>query len=156
MVKKYKDIWFDDFTIGRVFLTESSCITGEEIIAFGKKYAPLPYHTDPNKAKEYMFGELVAAGFHTCSVSFGLFIESGILDACAMGSPGFNKLRWRKPVLPGDRLQVKSTVTNVSPARDDNGRNLVTMLFETFNQDKELVLEMETKHYVRDRPSSYG
>ena len=154
MKKKYTDIWFDDFIVGRVFLTESRFISSEEIVTFGKKFAPLPYHTDPNEAKNYMFGELVAAGFHTCSISFGLFIESGILDSCAMGSPGFNKLRWRKPVLPGDRLRVKSTVTNASPARDQNGRNLVTMLFETFNQDNEVVLEMETKHFVQTRPSN--
>jgi len=154
MKKKYKDIWFDDFAVGRIFTTESRRVSAEEIIDFGKNFAPLPYHTDPNKAKDYMFGQLVAAGFHTCSISFGLFVESGIFDCCAMGSPGFNKLRWKKPVVPGDKLLVKSTVTGTSPARDQNGRNLVTMLFETYNQNEEVVLEMETKHFVQSRPST--
>jgi acyl dehydratase len=99
-----------------------------------------------------MFGELVAAGFHTCSISFGLFIRSGIFDDCAMGSPGFNKVRWKKPVLPGDKLKVAATVTEASPARDENGRNLISLMFVTTNQNDEPVLEMETRHFVSSRP----
>lgn len=151
-MKIYKDIWFEDFTIGRVFRTKSRKISAKEIIAFGKDFAPLPYHTDPDEAKNYMFGELVAAGFHTCSISFGLFIESGIFDSCAMGSPGFNKLRWKKPVKPGDELSVAASVTDVSPARDKNDKNLISLLFQTHNQNNEVVLEMETRHFVRSRP----
>ena len=149
---KYSNIYFEDFKNGRVFETDTEKITAKEIISFGKNFAPLPYHTDPDAAKDYMFGELVAAGFHTCSISFGLFIRSGIFDDCAMGSPGFNKLRWKNPVRPGDSLKVTATVTDASPARDENGRNLISLLFVTTNQNNEIVLEMETRHFVRSRP----
>lgn len=150
---KYTDLYFEDFTIDRVFETDRRTISQEEIIQFGKQFAPLPYHTDPEAAKDYMFGELVAAGFHTCSISFGLFIEAGVFSSCAMGSPGFDNLRWKKPVRPGDTLYVKATVTDASPARDDSGRNLIKLLFQTFNQDEEPVLEMLTKHFVQSRPT---
>ena len=149
---KYSNIYFEDFEVGRVFETSIQKITAEEIISFGNDFAPLPYHTDPEAAKNYMFGELVAAGFHTCSLSFGLFIRSGIFDDCAMGSPGFNKLRWKNPVRPDDRLKVTVTVTDASPARDGNGRNLISLMFVTMNQNNEMVLEMETRHFVRSRP----
>jgi len=149
---KYSNIYFEDFENGRVFETGTQKISAEEIISFGNNFAPLPYHTDPEAAKDYMFGELVAAGFHTCAISFGLFIRSGIFDDCAMGSPGFNNLRWKKPVRPGDRLKVTATVTEVSPARDENGRNLISLLFVTTNQKNQIVLEMETRHFVRSRP----
>lgn len=150
---KYTDLYFEDFTIDRVFETDRRTISQEEIIQFGTQFAPLPYHTDPEAAKDYMFGELVAAGFHTCSISFGLFIEAGVFSSCAMGSPGFDTLRWKKPVRPGDTLYVKATVIEVSPARDDSGRNLIKLLFQTFNQDDEPVLEMLTKHFVQSRPA---
>jgi acyl dehydratase len=149
---KYNDLYFEDFTIGRVFETDKRKISQEEIINFGKQFAPLPYHTDPEEAKNYMFGELVAAGFHTCSISFGLFIEAGVFSSCAMGSPGFDNLRWKKPVRPGDTLQVAATVMEASPARDESGRNLIKLLFKTTNQDEEPVLEMQTKHFVKSRP----
>ena len=148
---KYSNIYFEDFENGRVFETDTQKISAEEIISFGNNFAPLPYHTDPEAAKDYMFGELVAAGFHTCSISFGLFIRSGIFDDCAMGSPGFNKVRWKNPVRPGDSLKVTATVTEVSPARDENGRNLISLLFVTTNQNNQIVLEMETRHFVRCR-----
>ena len=150
---KYSDLYFEDFTAGRVFETDSRTISEQDIIAFGRQFAPLPYHTDPVAAKDYMFGELVAAGFHTCAVSFGLFIESGVFSACAMGSPGFDRLRWKKPVRPGDTLRVTATVTEAWPARDDTGRNLIKMRFETKNQNGEMVLEMQTLHFVRSRPA---
>ena len=149
---KYSNIYFEDFENGRVFETGTQKISAEEIISFGNNFAPLPYHTDPEAAKDYMFGELVAAGFHTCAISFGLFIRSGIFDDCAMGSPGFNKLRWKNPVRPDDSLKVTATVTEVSPARDENGRNLISLLFVTTNQNNQIVLEMETRHFVRSRP----
>ena len=149
---KYSNIYFEDFENGRVFETDTQKISAEEIISFGNNFAPLPYHTDPEAAKDYMFGELVAAGFHTCAISFGLFIRSGIFDDCAMGSPGFNKLRWKNPVRPDDSLKVTATVTEVSPARDENGRNLISLLFVTRNQNNQIVLEMETRHFVRSRP----
>ena len=148
---KYSNIYFEDFENGRVFETDTQKISAEEIISFGNNFAPLPYHTDPEAAKDYMFGELVAAGFHTCAISFGLFIRSGIFDDCAMGSPGFNKVRWKNPVRPGDSLKVTATVTEVSPARDENGRNLISLLFVTTNQNNQIVLEMETRHFVRSR-----
>ena len=148
---KYDNIYFEDFKIGRVFNTDSQKITKEDIIAFGNDFAPLPYHTDPEAAKDYMFGELVAAGFHTCSISFGLFIRAGIFDDCAMGSPGFNKLRWKLRVRPGDILKVSATVTEASPAKNNKGRNLISLLFVTTNQENQTVLEMETRHFVRSR-----
>ncbi|MDC0032960.1 MaoC family dehydratase [Alphaproteobacteria bacterium] len=153
---KYTDLYFEDFTVGRKFETDKRTILQKDIIIFGKQFAPLPYHTDPVAAKNYMFGELVAAGFHTCSISFGLFIEAGVFSSCAMGSPGFDNLRWKKPVRPGDTLQVTATVTEASPARDESGRNLIKLLFRTSNQDGEPVLEMHTKHFVMARPKSKG
>ena len=149
---KYNDLYFEDFTVGRIFETDKRTISQVEIIDFGNQFAPLPYHTDPEAAKDYMFGELVAAGFHTCSISFGLFIEAGVFSSCAMGSPGFDTLRWKKPVHPGDTLQVTAKVTEASPARDESGRNLIKLLFTASNQNGEPVLEMHTKHFVMSRP----
>lgn len=149
---KYQDLYFEDFTVGRVFETASRRISEQDIIAFGKDFAPLPYHTDPEAAKDYMFGELVAAGFHTCAASFGLFIEAGVFSACAMGSPGFDTVRWKQVVRPGDDIRVTATVTEISPAREKGGRNLVKLLFVTTNQKDQPVLEMHTRHFVRARP----
>ncbi len=151
---QYHDLYFEDFTIDRRFETGERTIGEAEIISFGESYAPLPYHIDPEAAKESMFGGLVAAGFQTTAISFGLFIGCGIFDSCAMGSPGLDRLRWRRPVRPGDRLRVSATVMETSPAGEGKTRNFVKFLIETYNQDDEIVLEAHTMHYVRGRPAA--
>ena len=149
---KYSDLYFEDFTIGRTFETDSRTIGAEDIIQFGETFVPLPYHTDPVAAKESMFGGLVAAGFHTCSLSFGLFIEAGVFSACAMGSPGIDRLRWKKPVKASDTLRLTATVIESSPAREEGGRNLIKLRMVTTNQDGDEVLEMHMLNFVAGRP----
>ena len=149
---RYEDIYFEDFAVGRKFETDKRRVSEQDIIAFGKDFAPLPYHTDPEAAKATMFGEVVAAGLHTASLSFGLFVEAGVFGVCGMGSPGLDRMRWLKPVRPGDELRVIAEVSEASPARDDKGRNLIRLAFETLNQDNEVVMTMHTIHYVRSRP----
>lgn len=150
---RYKNLYFEDFTPGRVLKTDSQEITEEEIIDFGTRYARLPYHTDPDEAKQSMFGGLVAAGFQTAAISFGLYTASGAFDACGMGSPGCDRIRWRRPVRPGDRLRVEAEVAEASPAREEGGRNLIKLNIRTFNQADDVVLEMTTIHYVKSRPA---
>lgn len=149
---RYQDLYFEDFTVGRTFETGRRTITEHEIISFGESYAHLPYHTDPDAAKDSMFGGLVAAGYQTAAITFGLFIDSGIFDVCAMGAPGVDRLRWRRPVRPGDELRVTIEVLEASPAGEGKTRNFVKFLMQTYNQDDEVVMEAQTLHYVRARP----
>ena len=146
------DLYFEDFTVGYVLESPSRTITEAEIIVFGKKFAPLPYHTDPEAAKDTMFGGVVAAGLHTASIAFGLFVESGVFNACGMGSPGHDSLRWLKPVRPGDTLHVRAEVTDALPPRKQGGRNLIKIRMEAINQNDETVMVMHTLHYVKSRP----
>lgn len=148
---RYSDLYFEDFTPGRKFETDTRIVTAEDIIAFGKSYAPLPYHTDAGAARESMFGGLVAAGFQTAAISFALFIEAGVFSACAMGSPGLDRLRWLRPVRAGDTLRVVVEILEALPARDGKGRNMIKVRYETVNQNGEIVLEMVMLNYVRAR-----
>ncbi len=150
---KYSDLYYEDFAVGRSFETDSKTVSEDDIIRFGREFAPLPYHTDPVAATDSMFGGLVAAGFQTCAISFGLFIDSGVFSACAMGSPGADRIRWKRPVKPGETLKVTATVIEASPARGENGKNLIRLQLVTSNQDDVPVLEMQTLHFVAARPA---
>lgn len=61
------DYYFEDFFVGQTFETESESLSEEDIVTFGQRYAPMPYHVDPEAAKETMFGGLIAAGYQTAS-----------------------------------------------------------------------------------------
>ena len=81
------DLYFEDFFVGQVIESEEVTITQDEIVSFGERYAPLPYHTDPEAAAGTMFGEIVAPGYQTAALTFGLFVRTGTFRACGMGRP---------------------------------------------------------------------
>lgn len=147
-----QDLYFEDFFVGRKFETGSRALTEDDIVSFGQSYARLPYHTDPSAAKETMFGGVIAAGYQTAALTFGLFVETGVLRACGLGSPGIDKLRWLKPVRPGDTLRVVAEITEVSPAQAAGGRDAIRVKYETLNQKGESVMTLTSLHFVKRRP----
>ena len=147
------DLYFEDFYVGQKIVSEPFRLDEAEIIAFAERYAPLPYHTDPEAAAQSMFGGLVAAGYQTAAITFGLFIRTGTFRACGMGSPGIDKLRWLRPVRAGDTLTVTAEIVEVSPAREEGGRDAIRIAYETRNQDDKVVMTVSSLHFVRRRPA---
>jgi acyl dehydratase len=150
-MKPVGSLFFEDFEVGQVIETGTRTLDQEEIIEFGKKYAPVPYHTDPEAAKESSFGGLVAAGYQTAAVTFGLFAQTGALADSGMGSPGVDSLRWKRPVKAGDTLRVLANVLELSPAEKEGGRDAVRIRYETLNQQDEIVMTLTSLHFVRRR-----
>jgi acyl dehydratase len=146
------DFYFEDFFVGQTFDSAEVTVSEPDIIAFGKKYADLPYHTDPEAARNSMWGSLVAPGYLTASLTFGMFVNTGVFRVCGLGSPGIDKLRWLKPVLAGDVLRMTAEVAEISSARDDKGRDAIRMSYRTFNQNDEIVLTLTSLHFAKRRP----
>ena len=146
------DLYFEDVQIGQRFETGSVTIDEDEIVRFGRRYARLPYHTDAEAAARTAFGGLVAPGYMTAALTFGLFTDTGIFRASGMGSPGVDELRWRKPVRPGDTLRVVAEIVELSPARSPGGRDAVRIRYRTFNQRDEVVMTLTSLHFIGRRP----
>lgn len=147
------DLYFEDFYVGQVFESAKKTLGEDEIIDFAKRYSNLPYHTDPEEAVDSMFGGIVAPGYQTASLTFGLFVDTGTFRACGMGSPGIDKLRWLRPVRAGDTLQVFAEVVEISPAKAEGGRDAIRLSYDTRNQNDETVLTLTSLHFVRRRPA---
>jgi len=61
--------YFEDFAVGEVLaLGATPPVTEAAIIAFARQYDPQSFHVDPARAKESIFGGLVASGWHTASM----------------------------------------------------------------------------------------
>ncbi len=146
------DLYFEDFAVGQVYQTATATLDEDDIVQFGKRYANLPYHTDPQAARATAFGGLVAPGYQTAALTFGLFVDLGLFRASGMGSPGIDKLRWLKPVRPGDALHVAAEVIEVSPAQSQGGRDAVRFRYDTINQDGEKVMTVTSLHFLKRRP----
>ncbi|MEX0956561.1 MAG: MaoC family dehydratase [Rhizobiaceae bacterium] len=134
---------FEDFEEGAVLELGSKTVTAEEIIDFASQFDSQPMHLDEEAGKASILGGLSASGWHTCCMFMRMMCDGFLLDSTSQGSPGIAYARWKKPVLAGDTLTGRSTVTatRVSSSRPNLG--FVTVRHELTNQRGEAVLELE-------------
>ena len=126
--------------MGQEFETGRFSMTLERIRGFASEYDPQPMHLDPQAAEQGPFGQLVASGWHTLSVTMKLMVESKPLGATPLVGAGVDKLSFKKPVLPGDELFVRARVVGKKRSIK-SGRGFVSMVVETINsKDLEVVL----------------
>jgi acyl dehydratase len=144
--------YFDDFAVGDKFTTAEREVTEAMILAFANDYDPQPFHTDPAAAKASIYGGLIASGFQTLAIGFRLVWDTGTLTGSSMGSPGFDELRWLKPVRAGDRLHVEAEVIGIAPSRSKPDRGIVRIAYRYLDQNGETVLTCAMMHLLQRRP----
>jgi acyl dehydratase len=146
--------YWEDFTPGRVFETPTRSLSEDDIVRFAREYDPQTFHTDARAARDTPFGGLIASGWQTCGVTMRLMCDGYLLETSCAGSPGLEELRWLKPVRPGDILCLKATVLESTPSGKQPNRGTVLFLWETFNQDGEVVLSMRGRQmFLRRTPA---
>jgi len=147
----FKYYW-EDLAAGETVDIGSHTITAEEIIAFAKQFDPQPFHVDAEKAKDSIYGGLIASGWHTCSIAMRLMCDSYVNQAASMGSPGLEEVRWLKPVRPGDTLRATRTIEESRPTSKPD-RGLVLTRWDMYNQKDEHVLMMRGYGLFGRRPA---
>jgi len=152
--------YWEDLEIGTRRELGSYTFTQDEIVAFARKYDPQPFHVDPVAAKQSMFGGIVASGWHTAAIWMKLAIEgrardkdSGRAGPLRSGvSPGFEDMKWLKPVRPGMTLTYSSQFTGKTELRSRPELGLVKSLNEARDENGELVMSFVGKSFVQRRP----
>jgi acyl dehydratase len=109
------DEYFEDLTVGDTREFGSYEVTKAEILEFAEQYDPQPFHVDEEKAKESMFGGLIASGWHTGSMTMRMLVDNVMRESRASGAVGVDDLRWTQPVRPGDTLTVETKVLDKEP-----------------------------------------
>lgn len=117
------------FRLGETIRLGSHTFGAEEIKAFARKYDPQPFHVDEALASGSVFGSLCASGWHTCAMwmRHNLLYREDAGETPWTGSgprpefgpsPGFENLKWLKPVYAGETISFWR--------RADSHRPLVT------------------------------
>lgn len=145
------DRYFDDFSVGERFITRGVTLTESMIIGFAMTYDPQPFHIDVEAARQSNYGGLIASGFQTLALGFRMVLETGIFRVASMGSPGFDELRWLKPVRPGDTLHTEIEVMEKTPSRSKPDRGILRIAYRIKNQKEEEVLSFLSMHLLRRR-----
>ena len=146
--------YFEDFAVavGQTIQLGSHQFTAPSIIAFAREYDPQPMHTDPEQARHSIYGGLIASGWHTAATYIRLLVDGMMGLADSIGSPGVDRLRWLKPVRPGDTLQARITILEATPSRSRPDRGNVRSRGEMVNQAGEVVMDLEAVNFFGRRP----
>lgn len=134
---------YEDFTEGRSFPLGPKVMEREEIIAFAQEFDPQPMHLDEEAGKASLLGGLAASGWHTNAAVMRLMFDSYVARSTSQGSPGIDRLEWKKPVLAGDTLSGRSTVLAARPLRSRPGLGIVRLENIIENQRGEIVCRSE-------------
>ena len=146
--------YFEDFSEGETFVSASDALSEAEIVAFAQDNDPQPFHLDPEAARESPFGGLIASGFQTMGLAFRLFYQEGHIAACSMGSPGMDKVRWHRPVRPGDAIRSEVEIRALRPSDSKPDRGYGTFAYKVLNQHDEIVMTFTCTQILRRRPGS--
>ena len=145
--------YFEDFSVGRVFDSGTRQLSEQDILGFASEYDPQYFHTDPEAAKQSIFGGLIASGWQTVGVCMRLMCDTYLLETSTLGSPGVDEVRWVKPVYPGDTLRMRATVIAAKPSSSKPDRGIATMRCNIYNQKDELVMHMQGMQMMQRRPA---
>lgn len=142
--------FYEDISVGDVQNSDGYQISKEEIVEFGEKYDPQPFHIDEHAAADSVFGGLVASGWQTAAICMRLHVESNE-DTATQAGLGVDDLRWHRPLRPGDSLRLRTEIIDKRASESDPSRGLVTTRHDGLNQDDDLVISYEATAMVRRR-----
>jgi acyl dehydratase len=136
------ELYFEDFPVGAGGECAPHLVTREEIIAFAREFDPQPFHLSEEAAKGTFVGELIASGWHTCSLTMRIIYDCFLSRSASMGAPGIEEVKWLKPVRPGDTLTARWSIleTRLSRSRPRMGLGRVRVVL--FNQRDETAYDM--------------
>ena len=154
-------MWFEDITLGERVTVGSYTFTEDEIMEFGRKYDPQPFHVDREAAARSPYGGIIASGWQIGAVYMKLTVAffdrmraEGNVEGMQANyvSPGFRNMRWLKPVRPGMTLTYSfERVAKLDwPSRSNIG--LLESRNEAHDEHGELVFDFVSRVLVPKRP----
>lgn len=132
---------FHDLEIGETLHTSSRQITQDDINHFAE-FTGDTFYAHMNEeaaARNPFFPGRVAHGYLLLSFAAGLFVEPN--EGPVLANTGLDNLRFMKPVVPCDSMQVRLTVKHKTPRNDSYGE--VRWHVTLTNQEDEMVAEYE-------------
>jgi acyl dehydratase len=136
---EYVNGHLEDFAVGQTLSSGRLRISEERIKSFAAEFDPQSFHLDEVAARDTIFHGLAASGWHTAAITRRLLVESELKLAGGIVGAGFDELRWRRPVRPGDELRIESEVIEVRPSKSHPDLGLIKVRTSTLNQDGDVV-----------------
>jgi acyl dehydratase len=142
--------YFEDLVNGERLDCQPVEMTREEIVHFARRYDPQPFHVDEDRARESIFGGLIASSLHTLSACTRVVVDAQG-DVEIISGVGMGEVTMHNPVHLGDRLDVEAWWTDLSRSRSRRDRGYATIMCKVTNQRGDLVIEYSYRYLVACR-----
>ena len=146
--------YFEDYVAGSVYEFGDFTVTEADVVDFAKRFDPQYIHTDPDRAKNGPFKGLIASGWHSGAILCRLMVDHYISHVASLGSPGVDEMRWLHPVRPGDKLRIRTKITETRLSKSKPDRGLVSCEVEMINQDDQPVMSLKITNLLSKRPTA--
>jgi len=141
---------FEDIEVGSTSSVGEYAVTEAEILEFGRRFDPRPFHSDPVAAAASAFGGLVASGCHVFCIRSWLSSRLDPRPALVAGL-GLEAMDLPTPVRPGDRLSLRVEVLDKRRSSSRPDRGIVRMRNTLVNRRGEPVMTLVAKLLVSCR-----
>lgn len=127
-------ICFEDLQVGDFRQSRSRTVTRDEIVEFARQYDPQWFHSDPEAAKDSVFGEVVASGIHVLAMWRQLDheINSDIDYVCGIG---WDEMRLHRAIRSGDVIHVTSRIVELIPSKSRKDRGTALTRYAVVLED---------------------
>ena len=142
--------FFSDFEVGQSFTSVGRTITEADVVAFAGLSGDFnPLHTDATFAAKTPFGQRVAHGMLSASISTGLGQTLGIFEGTTLALME-QTFAYKAPVFFGDTIRLRLTVASVK-ASSKGGKGVVQFQSDILKQDDTVVCAGSWTVLFRDR-----
>ena len=144
-------IWFEDFIVGQKFRFGSWQMLRAQMIEFATVYDPEPFHIDDEEAKKRGWGQITASGLQLNAI-WRRLSKDAFPVAETVVSPGWENIRWKKPVYAGDVLSSLTEIIEARPLASRPGEGALKLKNQLVRDGDEVVAEITCSWFIRCKP----
>lgn len=151
-----RSLFLEDIVVGEEWRSAAHAITAEQIAGFSaltRDHHPL--HTDAAYCRKRGFPAVIAHGLYGLALMEGLKTELCLYESTSIASLGWDKVRFRRPVLAGDIVQLRFRFVSKRASRQPD-RGVVIEALELVNGEGEMVIEAEHASLILRREVEAG
>lgn len=138
-----RDFYYEDVVVGAEMETAPHAVTRADILTFAEiTHDHHPLHTNDAFGRDMGFDGIIAHGLYGLSLMQGLLSELKLYEHTSIGSLGWDKVRFAKPILPDDTVHARVRFTHKRESRKSD-RGVVTETVSLINRRGDTVTEGE-------------
>jgi len=148
-------VYFEDLHVGSMFVGRECVCDKDEMLEFGRRNDPWPFHVDEAAAARSPFGGVIASGGYIITLWYRSLIEIYNTERASwafLGGFEWN-VRFRAPLRPADTLRANLTVKDKRPWLTPD-RGLVMLHSEVFKQQDQVVCTVDATIVLATRQES--